>query len=155
MNIIVSACLIGAECRYNGTSAANEIVIRYTDHDKINLIPVCPEVLGGLPTPRVPCEMAGDRVIGKDGWDYTAQFEQGAEETLKLAQKYDCKYAILKERSPSCGCGQIYDGTFTGKLVDGSGVTAELLSRCGVKIISETGAEELLTALADACKEVP
>ena len=104
MNILVSACLLGTECRYDGTSAANESLIRYNDHDKINLIPVCPEVLGGLPTPRVPCEISCGRVIGKDGKDYTAQFEQGAEAALKLAQKYDCKFAILKERSPSCGC---------------------------------------------------
>jgi uncharacterized protein YbbK (DUF523 family) len=146
MNILVSACLLGVVCRYDGTGAANPTIIKYANGRGINLIPVCPEVLGGLPVPRTPCERAGDRVIGEDGGDYTAQFEKGADETLKLARVNDCKYAILKARSPSCGFSTIYDGTFTGRLIDGSGLTAELLTRHGIRVIDESRAEELLAA---------
>jgi uncharacterized protein YbbK (DUF523 family) len=147
MNILVSACLLGVECRYDGTGTANQALLDCLDNEKIHLIPVCPEVLGGLPTPRTPCEIERGRVVSKDGTDCTAQFEKGAAETLKLARLYRCDYAILKDRSPSCGCCKIYDGTFTGTLADGSGVTAELLARNGMKVINESNAAGLLAAL--------
>ena len=105
------------------------------------LIPVCGEILGGLPTPRVSAERQGERVVTADGRDVTAAYRRGAEEVLRLAERYGCKAAILKERSPSCGSGRIYDGTFTGTLTDGWGVTAELLRDHGICVIGESEAE--------------
>ena len=110
-----------------------------------HLIPVCPEILGGLPTPRDPSERVGDKVVGKNGRDVTAAFAKGAEETLALAKLYGCRYAILKERSPSCGYGEIYDGTFSGKLVPGNGVAAELLAKNGITVLGESDMEGLLS----------
>ena len=152
MNILVSSCLLGVACRYDGGYTPCDTLLRLLSDDGITLIPVCPEQLGGLPTPRVPCERCGGRVVGQNGADLTAQFERGANETLKLARLYRCAYAILKERSPSCGFGKVYDGTFTGALADGSGVTAELLSRNGIQIVGESRAEELLSAIRNRDK---
>ena len=101
------------------------------------LIPVCPEQLGGLPTPREPSEQKGKKVVTKLGKDVTKNFKNGAKEVLKLAKRFNIKEAILKQRSPSCGCGQIYDGTFTGTIIKGDGVTAALLKKNRIKIISE------------------
>jgi len=101
------------------------------------LLPVCPEQLGGLSTPRTPSERNGDRVITKDGTDVTVNYQTGAEEVLRIANLYGCKKAILKARSPSCGSKQTYDGTFTGKLIDRDGVCSELLKRNGIEVISE------------------
>lgn len=111
---------------------------------KHNLIPICPEVYGGLKTPRDPAERIKDNIITKNGEDVTEQFQKGAEEVLKLAKFYDCKLAILKERSPSCGYGKIYDGTFTGTIVDGNGVAAELLAQNGITVIGESEIEKML-----------
>lgn len=141
MNILVSACLLGVECRYNHKGALlPEIEALMKNH---HLIPVCPEIMGGLATPRTPAERRGDRVITKDGMDVTSAYEKGASETLKLARLFDCKAAILKERSPSCGSGRIYDGTFTGMLRQGEGVCAQLLSQNGIKVYGESRAGEL------------
>jgi uncharacterized protein YbbK (DUF523 family) len=143
---LISACLLGLRCAWNGddqykNSRAIALARRET------LIPVCPEQLGGLPTPRAPQEIQGGtggdvlndkcRVINKDGQDVTREFIRGAEETLKVARQLNIKTFIAKSRSPSCGCGKIYDGAFSGKLTDGDGVTTELLRRNGVKIIPE------------------
>ncbi|MFR4440281.1 MAG: DUF523 domain-containing protein, partial [Hungatella sp.] len=98
----------------------------------------CPEQLGGMATPRLPAERQGDRVINKAGEDVTEHYQKGAEETLKLAKLYQCSCAILKERSPSCGCGQIYDGTFSRTLTDGDGVTARLLKEHGIVVMGES-----------------
>jgi uncharacterized protein YbbK (DUF523 family) len=142
MNILVSACLLGINVRYDGKSKLVEkIKILSKEH---NLIPICPEIYGGMTTPREPSEKIGDSIISKTGEDVTDKFVKGAEETLKLAKFFDCKYAILKERSPSCGYGKIYDGTFSGKLVDGNGLTADLLAKNGIKIIGESELEKLL-----------
>ena len=103
-------------------------------------------MLGGLPTPRVPCELLDGRVLGKDGADYTAQYEKGAAEVLKMALLYGCRAAILKARSPSCGVGAVYDGSFSGTLTAGSGVTAALLSRNGIRVLDENSAGDLLPA---------
>lgn len=136
MNILISACLLGVNCRYDGKSKFIEKVDSLKD--KHNLIPVCPEIFGGLPTPREPAEIIGDRVLTKKGKDVTENYKRGAEEVLKLAKFFDCKLAILKERSPSCGYGKIYDGTFSGRLKDGNGVTAKLLIENGIKVIGES-----------------
>ena len=132
--IIVSACLAGYRCRYDGKTAPNEEIVALVKRGEA--IPVCPEMLGGLPCPRVPSERSADgaRVLAKDGKDVTEAFERGAAETLRLARLYECGRAILKARSPSCGCGKVYDGSFSGTLRDGNGVTAELLLRSGVAV---------------------
>lgn len=136
MNILVSACLLGVNCRYDGRSQfATPLLPLLKTH---TLIPICPEQLGGLPTPRIPAERIDEQIFTKSGQNVTSQFIQGAEETLKLAQLYNCKLAILKERSPSCGAKQIYDGSFSGKLINGMGVTAALLIENGIKVIGES-----------------
>jgi len=132
---LCSACLLGIKCRYDGTSKLNDKVMALSK--KEILIPVCPEQLGGLPTPRIPSEQKGNRVFAKDGKDVTSQFKRGAEETLKIAKMLKIKEAILKQKSPSCGCGEIYDGTFSGKMIKGDGVTSKLLKANGIKVISE------------------
>ena len=137
-HILVSACLLGMSCRYDGRSKANETIVKLLEDENICLIPVCPEQAGGLATPRVPSEIRGDRVINQEGQDVTAQYQKGAEEALRLAGLYHCGLAILKERSPSCGCGQIYDGSFTKTLVAGDGRTAALLKEKGINVVGES-----------------
>ena len=143
---LISACLLGLKCPWSGDD-------RYRSNCAVELakfealIPVCPEQMGGLSTPRLPQEIQGGtgddvldnkfRVINKNGQDVTAEFIKGAEETLKIARQFNIKEFIAKSRSPSCGCGQIYDGTFSGKLLDGDGVTTALLRRNDLRIILE------------------
>lgn len=145
MNILVSACLLGVQCRYDGTGVMQEELRELSK--KHNLIPVCPEIYGGLATPRDPAERIDEQIITKQGEDVTAQYTKGAEEILELCKFYDCHYAILKERSPSCGYGKIYDGTFSGTLIEGNGVTAELLAKHGVEIYGESRIGELIQRL--------
>ena len=109
-----------------------------------NLIPVCPECFGGLSVPRMPNEIINGRVLSKDGADNTQAYEDGAEKTLYIANENNCCYAVLKERSPSCGFGRIYDGTFSGVLTDGNGITADLLDRNGIRIFGESETAKLL-----------
>ena len=142
--ILVSACLLGICCRYDGRGNPNDAVLSLLNRDDITLIPVCPEQLGGLSTPRIPSERRGERVVNRAGEDVTSQFIRGAEEALRIAKLYGCQVAVLKERSPSCGCGRIYDGTFSGKLTDGDGVTAELLRREGIKVYGESQVSEMI-----------
>lgn len=135
MKILVSACLLGVNCRYDGTGQMKEKIKKLmSDHQ---LVPVCPELLGGLKTPRCPAERQGNRVVTREGEDVTAAYRRGAEETLKLGKLFGCSGAILKERSPSCGCGKIYDGTFTKTLTDGDGVTAALLKAYGIPVFGD------------------
>lgn len=136
--VIISACLLGVKCRYDGKSnrlpdeKLNEL------REKYELIPVCPECYGGLTTPRVPSERVGDRVLSKTGTDVTEQFERGAQAALYLAKLFDPDMAVLKENSPSCGSGTIYDGSFSGVLTSGDGVTAQLLKENGINVIGES-----------------
>ena len=131
--ILVSACLLGLNCRYDGKNNYSEEIDEFLkDYD---VIPICPEIMGGLPTPRCPSEKIGDKVITKEGIDVTEQYVKGANECLFLAKKYNVKKALLKLRSPSCGYGQIYDGTFSHTLVNGNGITAEVLESNGIEII--------------------
>lgn len=146
MRVLVSACLLGARCRYDGASKPLPGLERLLD--AIDPVPACPEQLGGLPTPRTPAERCGDRVVTRDETDVTAQYERGAQEALRLAQLTGCTLALLKEKSPSCGCGRIYDGTHTGTLTDGNGVAAELLLQNGVHVFGETQLDALLDSLA-------
>lgn len=140
MKIIVSACLLGINSRYCGGGCLNEKVASLIGtHD---IIPVCPEQLGGLPTPREPDEIRDSRVFEKNGKENTEKFQKGAEETLRLARLLNADMAILKQNSPSCGSSIIYDGTFSGKKIPGSGITASLLIKNGISVISE---EDLCT----------
>lgn len=133
--IIVSACLAGIFCRYNGEVEPFESVVELVRQGKA--IPFCPEAMGGLPTPRPPCEIVDGRVINNEGVDQTEEFHRGAEEGLRLAQLVDSTEAILKARSPSCGSGTIYDGTFAGTRIPGNGVFADLLLENGITVRSE------------------
>lgn len=135
MNILVSACLLGVNCKYNQGNNFNERVAGLKE--KYHLIPICPEIMGGLSTPRIPAEVCGEKVLMKDGADVTSQFEKGAKEAWKLAKVFRCRYAILKEKSPSCGNGRIYDGTFTGTLTYKDGVTAKFLKDHGICVLGE------------------
>ena len=139
--LLVSACLLGTPCRYDGKSKADARVQALTE--KYELIPVCPEELGGLPTPREPSERQGERVVMRSGRDVTEEYRRGAAAALALCLQNGCKAAVLKEKSPSCGCGQVYDGTFSRRLIEGDGVTAELLKAHGVAVYGESGAEKL------------
>jgi len=141
MKLLISACLLGTCCRYDGASKAHPLVEELAKRH--TLVPVCPEQLGGMATPRPPAERRGGRVVTQTG-DVTAQYRRGAEETLKLCQLLGCKAAVLKERSPSCGHGRIYDGTFSGTLTAGDGVTAELLTAHGIPVYGESQIEMLL-----------
>lgn len=142
MQILVSACLLGVNCRYNGIPKEDRAVKELLNREDITLIPVCPEQLGGLPTPRTPSERKGDFVVSSEGEERTEAFTRGAQETLRLAKLYGCEAAILKERSPSCGNKEVYDGSFTGTVVPGEGVTAELLQQNGMKVFGESELED-------------
>ena len=143
MYILVSACLLGMSCRYDGTGK-REAGLEKLREQGHTLIPVCPEVLGGLPIPRPPAERQPDgRVITQKGQDVTNQYRAGAQRALELAQVHGCTLAVLKERSPSCGRGQIYDGTFSHTLISGSGVTAQLLEEHGIPVYGESQIKNL------------
>lgn len=129
---LCSACLLGVKCRYDGGHSLNDKVVNLLKEEV--LIPICPEQLGGLPTPREPAEIRNGKVITKSGKDVTENFQRGAEQVLMLAKLMGIKEAILKQGSPSCGCGQIFDGTFTGRLTKGDGVTTALLKKNGIKV---------------------
>ena len=135
MRILVSACLLGLCCRYDGQSKQNDRVMCLAE--KHELIPVCPEQLGGLPTPRPPAEIKNSRVISNLGRDVTAQYEKGAAEALRLYDLLHCDCALLKARSPSCGTDRVYDGTFSGALIPGQGIAARLLSQRHITVLSE------------------
>lgn len=137
--ILISACLLGVCCRYDGQGKANPAAVRLAD--RCTLIPVCPEQLGGLATPRPPAEIRDGRVVTRLGDDVTDAYRRGAEETLRLARLLHCETAVLKERSPSCGCGAIHDGTFSGGLTAGDGVTAALLKSAGLRVLGESEIE--------------
>lgn len=140
-NILVSKCLLGHPCRYDGRSVPCAEVIKL--QDKYNLIPVCPEELGGLPTPRIPAEIIGERVVRRDGVDITSEYTLGAKIALTYALENGCEIAILKSKSPSCGKDRIYDGTFTGTITSGYGVTARMLMSKGIHILDESEIYEL------------
>lgn len=132
--VLVSACLLGMNCKYDGKHNRNEKVLKYLE-DKI-AIPICPEQLGGLSTPRIPAERIGDNVFTKKGDNVTEEYQKGAKMALEICKYYHISKAILKSKSPSCGVGKIYDGTFTGTLIEKSGVTAEVLKNAGIEVIS-------------------
>ena len=142
--ILMSACLYGMECKYCGGSNALPTDVLTALKEKYEIITVCPEVDGGLSTPRPPAERIGDKVINIEGRDVTAEYLRGAGIALDKAKENDCKTAILKELSPSCGSGKIYDGTFSHTVVDGNGVAAGLLKKNGIEVLGESRIKELL-----------
>jgi Uncharacterized conserved protein len=139
MNVLISACLLGVPCRYDGKSKDTGLEEQYP---QLTFVEICPEVMGGLSTPRRPAEISGDRVVTIDGDDVTREFANGAQKTLEVARANDCAVAILKARSPSCGSGLAYDGTFSGKLVTGDGVLTALLKENGIAVFSEENLNE-------------
>ena len=144
--VLASACLLGVCCRYNGGGVLEEQLSAMMP--AVTVIPVCPEIMGGLPTPREPAERVGERILTRSGTDVTAEYEKGAGEVLKLAKLYGSTCAVLKERSPSCGSGWIYDGSHTRKLTNGDGITAELLKKNGIRIFGESNINELKDFIA-------
>ncbi len=133
--IVVSACLVGEKCRYDGNSNRCEAVVQLVQ--KGEALPVCPEELGGLSTPRDPAEIVDGRVITRTGNDVTKQFEEGARLAVEKALTAGCTEAIVKQRSPSCGCGRIYDGSFTGRLIEGDGFFTRLLKEHNIEVLTE------------------
>lgn len=132
---LISACLCGQPVRYNGKDCGRPAFLRLVEEGRG--IAVCPECLGGLPIPRCPSELCGNRVITRDGTDVTTAFERGANRALAICRQYGIRRAILKENSPSCGCRRVYDGSFTGKTVAGMGVAARLLRENGIAVCSD------------------
>ena len=133
--ILVSACLLGVNCKYNGKNNKNDKVLEYIK-DKY-VIPICPEDFGGLPTPRIPSKINNKRVINKEENDVTNNFVTGANKVLEIAKTLGIKKALLKQKSPSCGSGKIYDGTFTGNIINGDGITTKLLKENNIEVITE------------------
>lgn len=138
MKIMVSACLLGENCKYSGGNNRNEKVLEYIKGHEV--FPVCPEVMGGLPTPRVPAEIIGGKVVNKDGVSVDREFRAGAQTALEIAKREQIDLAILQPRSPSCGAREIYDGTFSGRRIPGQGVFARMLCENGFRVVD---AEEL------------
>ena len=132
--LLISACLMGYNCKYNGGNNALPPEVLSALRERYRLIPVCPEAAGGLPTPRIPSERRGGSVVTRDGRDVTAAFRRGAEIAGALAERYGARLALLKSGSPSCGSGTVYDGSFTGTLTPGDGVTAEYLKNKNLTI---------------------
>ncbi len=149
MNLLVSSCLLGLKCRYSGGTCLSESVKRLAGY--FGLIPVCPEQMGGLPTPRFPVELRDGRAVSRSGEDVTELFQKGAQEALKLAELFHCRYAILKSKSPSCGFGSIYDGTFSGAMTHGEGVSAGIFRHAGIVLFNEENAEAELARLLPTC----
>ena len=142
MKIMVSACLLGEKCKYNGGNNRNPGLLRLLSGHKV--IPVCPEVLGGLPTPRVPAEIVNGTVINREGVSVDDAFRRGAKKALEMARQEKPDLIILQSRSPSCGVKEIYDGTFSGKLVPGHGIFAEMALQAGFRVIDAEDAPEII-----------
>lgn len=144
--VLVSACLAGEKCRMDGKDKLAPEIRRLVESGEA--IPVCPEVLGGLPTPRSPSERRGDRVVNAAGEDVTEQFRRGAEEAFRICKENGCAMAILKSKSPSCGCGVIHNGRFDGGLIEGNGVFAQMLLDAGVPVMTEQDVQGSCTGQA-------
>ena len=145
--IIVSACLLGLNCRYDGKNCLNEKIRELSK--KHTLIAVCPEQMGGLSTPREPSEIVDEKLINKAGIDVTKQYHKGALMAYDIAKLNDCRYAILKSKSPSCGKGMIYDGSFSGQMTNGNGVTVSLFEKNDITVFSDQELDELIKQISD------
>lgn len=134
--LLVSACLLGVSCRYDGRSVPCDGIIELLG--KYEAVPFCPEIYGGLSTPRSPSEIVGDKVINKEGKDVTENYNKGAAEALRICRLLGIRKALLKEKSPSCGKGKVYDGTFSGAFKEGNGITVKLLLENGIEVFGES-----------------
>ncbi len=146
--LLISACLLGGNCRYDGGNNALSEEVLAALRARWELLPVCPEQDGGMSTPRIPSERRGESVVNRAGEDVTAFFVRGAEIALRTARDAGCRYALLKERSPSCGSGEIYDGSFSGRLIPGDGVAAEALKKAGITVFGESEIPALVSKTA-------
>ena len=135
MKVLVSACLLGENCKYSGGNNLDPRVAEWLEREGHEAVPVCPEQLGGLPTPRTPAEIVGGAVTTRDGEDVDQAFRRGAEAALDIARREGAELAVLQPRSPSCGVKQVYDGTFSGRRVSGQGVFAKLLAESGFPLL--------------------
>ncbi len=142
MKIGISSCLLGIQCKYNGGSNYNEDIIRLKE--KYEIIPICPEVLGGLSIPRVPAEIVNNKVINQEGIDVTNNYNQGALKALQILKENNVNVVILKSKSPSCGKGEVYDGTFSHTLIKGNGVTTQLFLDNNITVYNEHNYKDLL-----------
>lgn len=142
--LLISACLLGFNCKYNGGSNRLPDDTLAALRERYSLVPVCPEFAAGLPAPRPSCERQGERVVNVEGMDVTDAFEKGARIALALAERFDCRTALLKERSPTCGAGEIYDGTFSHTVIPGDGTAAETLRAAGLFLCGESETDRLL-----------
>ena len=142
--LLISACLAGENCKYSGGNNFIGETALASLGDKYELVSACPEVMGGLSVPRIPCEIIGGKVMNERGEDVTAQFKAGAELTADICERQGIKKALLKEKSPSCGSGRIYDGTFSHTVIAGDGVTAQRLRALGIALYGESEIEKLL-----------
>ena len=149
---MVSACLLGLPTRYDGKEKGIELVKKLVRY--YILVPFCPEQLGGLPTPRPRSEIRGERVVNELGKDVTENFERGARAALRIAEMVDPMLIILKERSPSCGLRHVYDGTFSGRLVDGMGMTARVLKEAGYELTTEEDTDVIERLLSEGIEKI-
>ena len=143
IKVLISACLLGDNVKYSGGNNLTPELVTLLEKYNVKIVKVCPECFAGLPIPRVPSEIRGDKVYGKDGRDITKEFLVGAEKTYQVAKNKEIDFAILKERSPSCGNSYIYDGSFSGKVIQGQGLTVRKLNEENIVIFSEENLEEI------------
>ena len=143
IKVLISACLLGDNVKYSGGNNLTPKLVTLLEKYNVDIVKVCPECFGGLPIPRVPSEIKENKVFSKDNRDVTEEFLIGAEKTLKIAKENDVNFAILKERSPSCGSTHIYDGSFSGNIIPGQGITAKRLTEEKIKVFSEENLEEI------------
>lgn len=143
IKVLISACLLGDNVKYSGGNNLTPELVTMLEKYNIKIVKICPECFAGLPIPRVPSEIREDKVFSKDGRDITEEFLSGAEKTYQIAKRKQVDFAILKERSPSCGSSFIYDGSFSGKVIEGQGLTAKKLSKENIIIFSEENLEEI------------
>ena len=143
IKVLISACLLGDNVKYSGGNNLTPELVTLLEKYNVKIVKICPECFAGLPIPRVPSEIREDKVYGKDGRDITEEFLVGAEKTYQVAKRKQVVFAILKERSPSCGSSYIYDGSFSGKVIQGQGFTTRKLNEKNIIVFSEENLEEI------------
>ena len=152
IKVLISACLLGDNVKYSGGNNLIPELVTLLEKYNVDIIKVCPECFGGSPIPRVPSEIKGNKVFSKDNRDVTEEFLTGAEKTFKIAKENDVNFAILKERSPSCGSTHIYDGSFSGNIIVGQGITTRKLNEENIIVFSEENLEEIKKYLVELAK---
>ena len=152
IKVLISACLLGDNVKYSGGNNLTPELIALLEKYNVDIVKVCPECFGGLPIPRVPSEIKENKVFSKDNGDLTEEFLVGAEKTFKIAKENDVNFAILKERSPSCGSTHIYDGTFSGNIILGQGITTRKLNEENIIVFSEENLEKIEKYLIELAK---